>query len=64
MTYVSGVVQDWLQVALKQKDQGVYYVWLYSWFFFVKEMHTYFGILDIVAEAAYFFVRKLNSKPE
>jgi len=53
MTYVSGVVQDWLQVALEQEDQGVHYVWLYSWSSFVKEMHTYFGIPDVTAEAAH-----------
>jgi len=53
MTYVSGMVQDWLQVALEQEDQGVHHAWLYSWPSFVKEMHTYFGIPDIVAEAAH-----------
>jgi len=53
MTYVSRVVQDWLQVVLEQEDQGVYHVWLYSWTFFVKEMHTYFGIPDIAAESAH-----------
>jgi len=53
MTYVSGVVQDWLQVALEQEDRGVHHAWLYSWPSFVKEMHTCFGIPDIVAEAAH-----------
>jgi len=53
MTYVSGVVQDWLQVALEQEDQGIHHEWLYSWSFFVKEIHTYFGIPDVAAEAAY-----------
>jgi len=53
MTYVSGVVQDWLQVALEQEDRGVHYAWLYSWPSFVKEMHTCFGIPDVVAEAAH-----------
>jgi len=53
MTYVSGVVQDWLQVALEQEDQGVHHVWLYSWPSFVKEMHTCFGIPDVVVEAAH-----------
>jgi len=53
MTYVSGVVQDWLQVALEQEDRGVYHAWLYSWPSFVKEMHTCFGIPDVVAEAAH-----------
>ena len=28
-------------------------VWLYFWSSFVKEMHTYFGIPDIVVEAAH-----------
>jgi len=53
MAYVSGMVQDWLQVALEQEDRGVHHAWLYSWPSFVKEMHTYFGIPDVVAEAAY-----------
>jgi len=53
MTYVSRVVQDWFQVALEQKNQGVHYAWLYSWSSFVKEMHTYFGIPDIIMEAAH-----------
>jgi len=47
------MVQDWLQVALEQEDRGVHHVWLYSWSFFVKEMHTYFGIPDVTAEAAH-----------
>jgi len=53
MTYVSGMVQDWLQVVLEQENQGVHHAWLYSWPFFVKEIHACFGIPDIVAEAAH-----------
>jgi len=53
MTYVSGMVQDWLQVVLEQEDRGVHHAWLYSWSSFVKEMHTHFGIPDIAAEAAH-----------
>jgi len=53
MTYVSRMVQDWLQVALEQEDRGIHHAWLYSWPFFVKEMHTYVGIPDIAAEAAH-----------
>jgi len=53
MTYVSGMVQDWLQVALEQEDRDVHHVWLYSWSSFVKEMHTYFGIPDVAAEVAH-----------
>jgi len=30
MTYVSGMVQDWLQVALEQEDRGVHHAWLLS----------------------------------
>jgi len=51
---MSGMVQDWLQVASEQEDQGVYYIWLYSWPSFVKEIHTYFGIPNAIAEAAHF----------
>jgi len=53
MTYVSGIVQDWLQVVLEQKDRDVHHAWLYSWSSFVKEIHTCFGIPDVVAEAAH-----------
>ena len=53
MTYVSRVVQDWLQVVLEQEDQGVHHAWLYSWPSFVKKIHTCFGIPDIVAEVAH-----------
>jgi len=53
MTYVSGMVQDWLQVALEQEDRGVHYAWLYSWSSFVKEMHTYFGIPNVTTELAH-----------
>jgi len=38
---------------LEQEDRGVHHAWLYSWPSFVKEMHTYFGIPDVVAEAAH-----------
>ena len=31
MTYVSRVVQDWLQVALEQEDQGVHYACIMTW---------------------------------
>jgi len=53
MTYVSGMVQNWLQVALEQEDRGVHYAWLYSWSSFVKEMYTYFGIPDVTTELAH-----------
>jgi len=47
------MVQDWLQIALEQEDRGIHHAWLYFWPFFVKEMHTCFGIPDVVAEAAH-----------
>jgi len=53
MTYVFGIVQDWLQVALEQEDRGIHHTWLYSWPSFVKGMHTHFGTLDVAAEAAH-----------
>jgi len=53
MTYVSGMVQDWLQIVLEQEDRGVHHAWLYSWPSFVKEMHTYFGTPDVAVEAAH-----------
>jgi len=32
---------------------SIHHVWLYSWASFVKEMHTYFGISDVVVEVAH-----------
>jgi len=53
MTYVSKMVQDWLQVALEQEDRDVHHAWLYSWSSFVKEIHTHFGIPNVATEVAY-----------
>jgi len=53
MTYVSRVVQDWLQVAFEQKDQGIHHTWLYSWPSFVKKIHIYFGIPDVAVKVAH-----------
>ena len=53
MTYVSGVIQDWLQVALEQENQDIHHVWLYFWSSFVKEICMYFGIPAVIAEAAH-----------
>ena len=36
---------------------------LYSWSFFVKEMHTYFGIPDVVTEVAH-FLDHLHMNPD
>jgi len=38
---------------LEQEDRGVHHAWLYSWPSFVKEMHTYFGIPDVVAKVTH-----------
>jgi len=52
MTYLTGVAQDWFEVGLNQEDQGILQDWLSNWNLFVDELHRYFGLSDLVGEAA------------
>ena len=52
MTYLTGVVQDWFEVSLNQKDQGILQDWLSDWNLFVDKLHQHFGFLDSIGEAA------------
>jgi len=38
MTYLSGVAQDWFEVALQQEDLGYAQPWLFTWHLFVEEL--------------------------
>ena len=38
MTYLSGVAQDWFEVALQQEDLGYAQPWLFTWYLFVEEL--------------------------
>jgi len=38
MTYLSGIVQDWFEVALHQKNLGYAQPWLFTWHLFVEEL--------------------------
>jgi len=38
MTYLTGVVQDWLEIGFNQKDQGILQDWLSDWNLFVNEL--------------------------
>ena len=38
MTYLSGVMQDWFEVALQQEDLGYAQPWLSTWQLFADEL--------------------------
>ena len=52
MTYLTGVAQDWFEVGLNQKDQGIIQDWLSNWNLFVDKLCWHFGLLDLVSEVA------------
>ena len=52
MTYLTGVAQNWFEVGLNQKDQGIFQDWLSNWNLFVNKLHQHFGLLDPIGEAA------------
>ena len=39
ITYFTGVVQDWFEVGLNQKDQNILQNWLSNWNLFVDELY-------------------------
>ena len=38
MTYLTGVVQDWFEIGLNQKNQGILKDWLFDWNLFIDEL--------------------------
>jgi len=62
MTYLSGVVQDWFEVALQQEDLGYTQPWLFTWHFFVDKLWVHFGLLDPVGDATN-LIDNLRMKP-
>ena len=38
MTYLSGIAQDWFEVALQQEDLGYAQSWPFTWHLFVEEL--------------------------
>jgi len=52
MTYLSGVVQDWFEVALQQEDLSYAQPWLFTWHLFVEELWVHFRLSDPVGDAA------------
>ena len=52
MTYLSGVAQDWFEVALQQEDLGYMPTWLSTWHLFVDKLRVYFGLSDPVEDTA------------
>lgn len=38
MTNLTGVIQDWFEVGLNQKDQSILQNWLSDWNLFINEL--------------------------
>jgi len=51
MTYLSGVVQDWFEVALQQEDLSYTQPWLSTWHLFMEELQVHFRLSDLVGDA-------------
>jgi len=62
MTYLTGVAQDWFEVGLNQENQGILQDWLSDWNLFVDELCWYFGLSNLVGEAAN-ILNNLHMKP-
>jgi len=52
MTYLTRVAQDWFEMGLNQKDQGILQDWLSNWNLFVDKLYRHFGFLDPIGEVA------------
>ena len=65
MTYLTRVAQDWFEVGLNQKDQGIFQDWFSYWNQFVDKLRRHFGLLDTIGEVANMldnFCMKLGDK--
>jgi len=62
LTYLSGVAQDWFEVALQQEDLGYTQPWLSTWHLFVDELRVHFRLSDPVENAAN-LIDNLHMKP-
>ena len=62
LTYLSGVAQDWFEVALQQEDLGYTQPWLSTWHLFVDKLRVHFGLSDPVGDAAN-LIDNLRMKP-
>ena len=52
ITYLIEVAQDWFEISLNQKNQGILQDCLSNWNLFVDKLHQHFGLLDPVGEVA------------
>ena len=52
MIYLTGVAQNWFEVGLNQKNQGILQDWLSNWNLFVDGLCWHFGLSDLVGEVA------------
>jgi len=62
LTYLSGVAQDWFEVALQQEDLSYMQPWLSTWHLFVDELRVHFRLSDPVGNAAN-LIDNLRMKP-
>jgi len=59
---ITGVAQDWFEVALQQENLGYIQPWLSIWHLFVDELQVHFGLSDPVGDAAN-LIDNLHMKP-
>jgi len=62
LMHLSGVVQDWFEVALQQEDLSYTQPWLSTWHLFVDELQVHFVLSDPVGDAAN-LINNLHMKP-
>ena len=62
MTYLSGIAQDWFEVALQQEDLSYTQLWLFTWHLFMEELRVHFRLLDLVGDATN-LIDNLRMKP-
>jgi len=62
LTCLSGVAQDWFEVALQQEDLGYTQPWLSAWHLFVDKLWVHFGLSDPVGDATN-LINNLRMKP-
>jgi len=62
VTYLSGVAQDWFEVALQQEDLGYAQPWLFTWHLFMEELRVHFGLSDLVGDVTS-LIDNLRMKP-
>ena len=62
ITYLTRVAQNWFEVNINQKDQGILQDRLSDWNLFVDELYWHFGLLNSIDKVAN-MLNNLHIKP-